>query len=96
MTTREAFMEADLETRIRGQIINDVYSHATIGEPFAVRHSLGVIPTSVSWLPYADCRVWATEADEALWTEDRVFLRCNLDSVRLRITVQYALNAQGE
>jgi hypothetical protein len=59
------------------------YTAAVAGDRFIVYHTLGAVPTDVTVLPTADCRVWATDADRALWTSSQVILRGSAVSTRV-------------
>ncbi len=64
-----------------------VYTHLTIGEPFNVPHTLGVIPDEVSVFPRGNVAGWATEGDRALWTVSQVTLRADAAGVPVGIAV---------
>jgi len=80
-------LEEEIAARVLGQVVLGQYSASTVGETFTVRHTLGQKPTMVASLPFTDARVWAEEADERLWTYDRVVLRCNVADAPLRLLI---------
>lgn len=57
------------------------------GNSVQVAHSLGVKPSIVFGLPYAQSRVWADEKDRAQWDETRVVVRCGIASEKMTLYV---------
>jgi hypothetical protein len=80
-------LKSDMDERLRARVIPRVTAHVTVGEPFAVVHDLGTIPSMAAALPFSDARVWSEEADRRLWTATRVVLRCNVSAIPLSIVV---------
>lgn len=88
LTTRSEIgqFKTDLNERLRAVVLSAT-SHATVGEAFAVPHTLGTIPSMVTSLPWTNCVVWAEEGDQRLWTEKQVVLRCSVALALLRLVV---------
>lgn len=82
-----ASLEQGLTQRPRLDIALKVYSHATTGEAFTVKHTLGVIPRSAYALPYTKCAVWSEEADRNMWDKTRVLLRCDVALAPMDVTI---------
>lgn len=67
--------------------LGQVYTHLTLGAPFSVSHTLGVIPDEVSVFPRGNVTVWATAGDRELWTVSQVTLRASTAGVPVGIAV---------
>lgn len=80
-------LDQDLTRRPRVQVLKKEYSNATVGEPFSVRHDLGVTPSMAIALPYTDCRVWSEENDRNVWSSTTVQLRCSVALAPMDVAV---------
>jgi hypothetical protein len=81
-----AQINQDIDERLRAVVVEAV-AHVTTGEPFTVLHTLGSVPSMVAWLPKVNCNVWAEEADERVWDETKIVLRCNVSAAPLRLVI---------
>lgn len=62
---------------------------AAAGEPFPVRHNLGVVPNEITWIAdSAASALYATEADRKSWGDRYIVLRCEKASAVGRLTVR--------
>jgi hypothetical protein len=88
LRTLLAFISSRLSALEKKQVFS-AYTASVAGDRFTVAHSLGVVPTSVTALPTADCRVWATDDDRKLWTTSQVVLRGSAVSTRVHGHVEF-------
>ena len=67
--------------------ITTVYTGTSIGGTFTLTHTLGMRPTTVLALPYAQLDVWATQADRDTWTDSQITLRASVANTLVDLVI---------